>query len=124
MTTPRESRARALELAVILGKAFPDRAPNLIAELVPMLQNKAAILKAIAERQCNGYSDAYGTYNTAAADVDVNREKAVAAALHVLADAWSGLSFHIGGDPRGPCLSVALEGQPGDGWNKPFYAIY
>ena len=137
------STQRAAELSALIGR-HSTLPPHQIAAHVLHLQRIARQLKAIAERQCNGYHTrrvaVLSTGRTAmtsewddrAAQRDEKRAKRLA--IHAQACCSNmvglgGLLAKCGGDPRGPCLRLLIEGERGDGFDQASdgtgsYAVY
>ena len=129
MTAP--STQRAAELAALIAR-HSSLPPAQIAAHVTHLQRIARQLKAIAERQCNGYHVArFAPNDDWDADAE-ERDKKRFSKLVVRADdlcrqlqKFAG-DFKVapGGDPRGPCLRLVIAGERGDGWEEGSYAVY
>ena len=130
------STQRAAELSALIAR-HSTLPPHQIAAHVLHLQRIARQLKAIAERQCNGYHVARYQPNDAWDHDAEERDKKRFSKLVTHADdncrqvqKFAG-DFKIapGGDPRGPCLRLLIEGERGDGFDQASdgtgsYAVY
>ena len=125
------STRRAAELAALIAR-HSTLPPHQIAAHVLHLQRIARQLKAIAERQCNGYAIRVTAQlwkeDTAARDRDQSREVRLASRADDICTCLNGanpeegalqkpIAALEGGDPRGPCLRLLIEGERGDGWD-------
>lgn len=115
----KESTQRAAELAALIAR-HSTLPPHQIAAHVTHLQRIARQLKTIAERACNGYlppgASRYLTDEQRSSKLQL-RAADIAETLAPAIKAW------VGGDPRGPCLRLLIEGERGDGFGDGF-AVY
>ena len=117
------STLRAAELAALIARhsALP---PNQIAAHVTHLQRIARQLQAIEQRACNGVETGNPEYpHRDRTPAEYNRDKAREKKLAIRAQACASnlahrrgsMTVEVGGDPRGPCLRLLIEGERGDG---------
>ena len=129
----RSSASRAAEMAAILAQYCASIGANpppfRIAAAVMAMQKAARSAKRQAEHACNyGYRDdaaeARATKRIDRAEARLGEMlAALAQGATYGADPASAPTVELGGDPRGPCASLHIPGQRGDGWGDGF-AIY
>ena len=128
----RSDPKRAAELAVMLaailkGEVMAGDASR-IADMVVAMQKAARSSKRAAEIACN-YAMTEAQQERAA-----KREERMQAKINEGLHAYFGrkcggdgdgetLRIELGGDPRGPCATLHIPGQRGDGWGDGF-AVY
>ena len=117
---------RAAELAALLARHYPDANPYRIARVVAAMQRAARSAVAWELRRCNEpmteAQEERGARHIARMEESVNAELRSMAAAMLLAAPFAA-SLSLGGDPRGPCASLTIPGQRGDGWGDG-YAVY
>ena len=126
-----ESTLRAAELAAIIAR-HSTLPPHQIAAHVTHLQRIARQAVTIATNLCNvpDYQETYDRridrlrLHTAEICEALDRER-----IYGMATPTRLFNFAIGGDPRGPCLRLLIEGERGDGWGQAndgtgSYAVY
>jgi hypothetical protein len=103
---------RAAELACVLARVT-SAPPHRIAEAVCLMRVAAKFAKRAAETRC---SDPLTDEQDAA--LQRSEERHAEAARKVLAEIVDPVRAHLrlGGDPRGSCGALVVEGVPGDGW--------
>lgn len=117
----RKEPPRAAELAALLAFACPDAAPYRVALAVQALQVSAKAHKRAAENECS-----YPLTDTQIARADRRCAKLAAAAVSTLKNlgaAKAAITAEFGGDPRGCCGTLHIEGARGDGMGGG-YPIY
>lgn len=127
----RSDPKRGAELAAILAQycatigASPG--PHHIAAAVMALQKAARSAKRQPENACNyGYRDEAAEAR-AMKRLDRAQDKLNLVLLGLISGGLPAAEYaptvELGGDPRGPCASLHIPGQRGDGWGDGF-AIY
>lgn len=107
---------RAAKLAAILARQYPGMDETAVAVLVSKMQKAARIAKKWELKCCND------TLDEAAQDSGQNRLQKLQDQINGTLSTGS-VKISLGGDPRGPCASMIVSGQRGDGWGDG-YAIY
>lgn len=107
--------ARAAELAAIIARRSTEK-PHVIAARVVHLQRIARQAHRAAENLCS------------LPDFQPRYDRKVAALRNIAGDLCGdlgpGFAVKIGGDPRGPCCWLAVEGERGDDMGERGYGIY
>lgn len=123
---PERAAQLAVYLAVHVASCGMTPSAGLIGRTVANMQKAARSAKRAAEFECNhGYSGEWG----ARAASKLGRQTATLnAELRAMVDGGTFASEHaptieLGGDPRGPCATLHIPGQRGDGWGDGF-AVY
>jgi hypothetical protein len=114
----RPDPTRAAELGAVLARAFPEATPERIGKCVLAMQQAALRNKQHQITRCNVPLTAEQD-----AALSLAEERAEQAALTALAalggpEGKAGLIF--GGDPMGPCGTMTIVGERGDGWGPGF----
>lgn len=95
-------QTRAADLAARWDQAEVESA----IAVASALESQAAVLKGIAERQCNGHQTPRGDWDEAAAKRDEAKEARTETKVRALLAAY-GVEPIFGGDPRGAVLKLA-----------------
>lgn len=128
MSNARQSAERAAELAAIIARKC-DLPANVIARHVCHLQRMARQAVNISTNLCNipDYQEIHDkrVYSLTARGNKIAAEIAKAQPGDQLAPGRGGARVHVGGDPRGPCFYLQIDGAKGDGWDpERGYAVY
>lgn len=127
-----DTRYRAATLGAYLARYYPDARPHMIGRIVYEMQQAARAAVAWETKRCN-------------VPMTEKQEEAGAARLSKLQDGLNAslvdlwafpmdedgnpfpefvpASVSLGGDPRGPCASLTIPGERGDGFGEGF-AVY
>ena len=120
------STQRAAELAALIAR-HSTLPPHQIAAHVLHLQRIARQAVTIATNLCN-IPDYQETFARRAAKLREYANK-ICAEIGNATVPNRGCWSEVGGDPRGPCLRLLIEGERGDGWGadnegQGSYAVY
>ena len=124
------STQRAAELSALIAR-HSTLPPHQIAAHVLHLQRIARQAVTIATNLCN-IPDYQETFDRRAAKLREHAGGICATLNDALINAplrKTCFSVELGGDPRGPCLRLIIEGERGDGWDadnegQGSYAVY
>ena len=120
------STQRAAELSALIAR-HSTLPPHQIAAHVLHLQRIARQAVTIATNLCN-IPDYQETFDRRAAKLREHANK-ICAEIGKATVPNRGCWSKVGGDPRGPCLRLLIEGERGDGWDadnegQGSYAVY
>lgn len=124
----RSDPERAAELACILAlcavKHGATVKPHIVATLVGEMQKAARSAKRQAEHECDYQAtDAQAMRAATRRHRAQSRINAALCAIMGADDVDTVPAIKLGGDPRGPCATLHIPGQRGDGWGDGF-AVY
>lgn len=120
-----DTNTRAAELGAHLARFAPMVGAHRIARFVTAAQSLARRAKAHGEAMCSdsSYVTKWSEPETGE-DLRAAHFEREAEALLAELDC-PGVTMAVGGDPRGPCLMVKLDGVRGDGWApEDGFAVY
>lgn len=130
-TDENNSQHRAAELAVYLTTHASQVSAYRVARFIHGAQQVAAKARRHSEAMCSDpthverWSDPETGEDLRAEKFDQVARELLAILADVNGTPLANIALDFGGDPRGPCARLKIEGVPGDGWaSDDGFAIY